>query len=97
MNKQLKTLVLILWITAAGLSLVGCKEDFPAITPYLVQPDANGMCPRYKLVDQTTLSFQFDSLQPCSDVNGGWALPSNQFPQLLQYARDAQAACATPQ
>ena len=74
--------------------LSACKTDPPVHTPYLNVPTSSGLCAKYKLVNADTLTYQFDSYQPCSDLKGGYCLPPGQFEALDAWARTEIQNCA---
>lgn len=84
---QLQKLLRILLIILITISILSCSDNFPTITPYLNQPDAQGMCQKFKLTDPKTLTFQFDSMAPCSDLLGGFGVPKGQLEAALAWGR----------
>lgn len=83
----LQKLAKILSITSVALNLISCGDQYPTITPYMNAPNAQGQCPKYKLVDPAKLTFQFDSWAPCSDTIGGWSVPKGQLEASLAWGR----------
>lgn len=91
----LQKLAKIALIILGTLSLWSCDE-IPDNTPYLITPNNQNLCPRYKLVDKEKLLYQFDAWRPCGDVVNGWGLPPGQFEAILAWARN-RTKCENPQ
>lgn len=91
----LKKLGKIVLITLSALSIISCDE-IPDNTPYLISPNNQNLCPKYKLVDKQRLLYQFDAWRPCGDVVSGWGFPPGQFEAVLAWARN-KTNCQNPQ